>query len=115
MATKENILDAWIMVEHLSEGDFKKDSVRSLNDLQGRDFHSMFLDEIDKRKKEFKSWKEGGIVVYFDVFNFQKVAEILREEYHLDSTDEEIRTGDKFSFALCFDEYLNFLQEMTFL
>lgn len=40
--------------------------------------------------------------------------DILRAEYGLESTDEDIRFGDKFSFALYFDKNLKFLEDMTF-
>ena len=40
--------------------------------------------------------------------------DILHAEYGLESTDEDIRFGDKFSFALYFDKNLNFLEDMTF-
>ena len=40
--------------------------------------------------------------------------DILRAEYGLEPTDEDIRFGDKFSFALYFDKNLNFLEDMTF-
>ena len=39
---------------------------------------------------------------------------ILRAQYGLEPTDEDIRLGYKFSFALYFDRNLNFLENMTF-
>ena len=109
MIEKDKILESWIMVEHLSEGDIslKDKNILTMNDLQGQDFYSLFLYEI--KKKKWNQRQKGGVVVYFDVFKFQEVAAILREKYHLKPTDEEIRLGDKFSFALYFDRNLNFL------
>lgn len=51
MIEKYKILEAWIMVEHLSEGDIslKDRAILTLNDLQGQDFYSLFLHEIEKR------------------------------------------------------------------
>lgn len=114
MVKKEKILEAWIMVEHLSEGDInvKDKSILTLADLRGQDFYSLFFHEIAKKK--FNPKQKGGIVVYFDIFDFQEVRTILWEEYHLKPTDEEIRFGNKFSFALYFDKNLNFLGNMTF-
>ena len=40
--------------------------------------------------------------------------DILRVQYGLEPTDEDIRYGHKFSFALYFDRNLNFLADMTF-
>lgn len=114
MTGKDKILEAWIMVEHLSEGDISisDQSIFTLENLQGQDFHSLFLNEM--KKKKLDESKKGGIVIYFDIFSFQEAVSILREQYHLSLTDEEIPTGNKFSFALYFDKDLNFLQDMTF-
>lgn len=114
MNKKENIIDSWIMVEHLSEGDIniRDKSIKPFENLENVDFYSMFIDEI--KKKKFEKYQKGGIVVYFDVFNFEEVVSLLREKYHLNSTDEDIRVGDKFSFALCFDKNLNLCSDMTF-
>lgn len=114
MIEKNKILEAWIMVEHLSEGDInvKDKSILTLDDLRGQDFYSLFLYEIEKKK--FSPRQKCGIVVYFDIFDFQEVFSILREQYCLKPTDEEIRVGDKFSFALYFDRNLNLQEDMTF-
>ena len=66
------------------------------------------------QKKKFTSRQKGGFVVYFDIFSFQEVVSILREQYRLKPTEEEIRSGNKFSFALYFDRNFHFLQDMTF-
>lgn len=114
MIEKDKILEAWIMVEHLSEGDIrvKDKSILTLDNLQGQDFYSLFHHEMEKKK--FRPKQKGGIVVYLDIFGFQEVVSILREQYHLKPTDEEIQTGNKFSFALYFDRNFNFLEDMTF-
>ena len=115
MNKKEDILDAWIMVEHLSEGDInlRGKQVKQLVDLEKEDYYSLFFDEI--KKKKFEKYQKGGIIVYFDVFRFEEVVSILREKYHLESTNEDIRFGDKFSFALCFNKELDLCGDMTFL
>lgn len=116
MIKKDKILEAWIMVEHLSEGDInlKDKTIFTLNDLQGQNFYSLLLREI--KKKKWNQWQKGGAVVYFDIFEFQEVANILRTQYDLNptDTDEGIRLGYKFGFALYFDKNLNFLEDMTF-
>lgn len=114
MIEKNKILESWIMVEHLSEGDIglNDKAILTLNDLQEQDFYSLFLHEIEKKK--WNQRQKGGVVVYFDIFKFQEVVDILRSEYGLESTNEDIRFGDKFSFALYFDKNLNFLEDMTF-
>lgn len=87
-------------------------AILTLNDLQEQDFYSLFLHKIEKKK--WNRRQKGGVVVYFDIFKFQEVVDILHAEYGLESTDEDIRFGDKFSFALYFDKNLNFLEDMTF-
>jgi len=114
MIEKNKILESWIMVEHLSEGDIglNDKAILTLNDLQEQDFYSLFLHKIEKKK--WNRRQKGGVVVYFDIFKFQEVVDILHAEYGLEATDEDIRFGDKFSFALYFDKNLNFLEDMTF-
>lgn len=104
MIEKNKILESWIMVEHLSEGDIglNDKAILTLNDLQEQDFYSLFLHKIEKKK--WNRRQKGGVVVYFDIFKFQEVVDILHAEYGLESTDEDIRFGDKFSFALYFDK-----------
>ena len=101
MTEKNKILESWIMVEHLSEGDINLNNKVILT-----------LNEIVKKKWDQR--KKGGVVVYFDVFRFQEVEDMLRVQYGLEKTDEDIRFGNKFSFALYFDRDLNFLTDMTF-
>ena len=114
MNEKENILDAWIMVEHLAEGDIniRDKSMNRFEDLKDEDFYMLFSNEIEKKKIE--EHQKGGVVVYFDIFNFEEVVSILRETYHLNPTHEDVRVGDKFSFALCFDKNLKLCDDMTF-
>lgn len=82
------------MVEHLSEGDIslRDKSVLTLDDLHGQDFYSLFF--LEMQKKKFTSRQKGGFVVYFDIFSFQEVVSILREQYRLKPTEEEIRSGN---------------------
>lgn len=60
MIKKENLLEAWIMVEHLSEGDINlhKSEIRSLDGLQEQDFYSLFLRELSKPK--FRTSRKSG-------------------------------------------------------
>lgn len=114
MNKKEDILDAWIMVEQLAEGDInvRSKSLKSFDEIKNEDYHAFLLDAI--KKKNFKKEQKGGVVIYFDIFNFVEVVNILRERYNLEPTNEDIRIGNKFSFALCFDKNINLCEEMTF-
>lgn len=114
MNSKNKILEAWIMVEHLSEGNInlQDKTVKTLGGLQEENYYKLLKEEIQKSR--FKSYRQFGIVVYFDVFSFNEVIKFLREKYHLSPSGEEISIGDKFSFALYFDKELKLNGEMTF-
>lgn len=114
MDRKEDILNAWIMVEHLSEGDInlKDKSLIALDFADDKNYYSCVLNAI--KKKKFKEKQNAGVVIFFEIFDFKEVVTILREKYDLQSTNEDIRYGNKFSFALCFDKSLKLCSEMTF-
>lgn len=114
MDNKRNILEAWIMVEHLSEGDIKltDKELKSIEYPEEDDFYSLFSNEISKKK--LKKYQKGGIVLFFDIFKFEEVISLLRIKFNLPKTDEEIKAGDKFSFALYFDKELKLADRMTF-
>ena len=119
MAEKSKILEAWIMVEHLSEGDIKLNStdVYKLGGANGGDCYGFFRRMIEEKltaRRRKNSKKSGGIIVYIDIFDFKNVIRFLREKYHLAAPAEEPRVGTKFGLAVCFDEDLNFLKDMTF-
>lgn len=54
MSRKNDILDAWIMVEHLSEGDInlKDKTLITFGELQNENYYRLFLNEMRKRKIE---------------------------------------------------------------
>lgn len=112
MDKKENILEAWIMVEHLSEGDINLKS-KDLKTIESNteDYYTLFKNEI---LKDEKTKKNSGIVLYFDIFEFKNVISLLREKFKLDESDEEIKLGNKFSFAVYFDKELKLADSMTF-
>lgn len=114
MSTKEKILESWIMVEHLSEGDINKNdkSLLGFDDLKEKDYYTLFQTKIEE--KRFRANQKGGIAVYFDIFEFKEVVEFLRQKYHLAPPEEEVKTGFKFGLVLYFDKNLNFLDDMTF-
>lgn len=114
MIDKNKILEAWIMSEHLSEGNFneKDTAIRTLETPIDLDFYSMFKRQIFKSK--IGKYKTGGVVLYFDIFDFMEVVSILREQYKLKPAEEEITSGKKFGFALYFDKDLNYMPDMMF-
>ncbi|MCD7839668.1 MAG: AAA domain-containing protein [Erysipelotrichaceae bacterium] len=122
MNAKNDILDAWIMVESLSEGDIQPERRDLMQLSEGsnypdNDFCSLFKTTIAENAKNMKaeSLKSSGIVVYFDIFDFNDVIEIIRDKYGLEPTQEEINKGYKFSFAVYFDNNLEYISDLTFL
>ena len=114
MNTKENILEAWIMVEHLSEGDIrlKDNNIQMIEFPKNNNFYSLFSEAISKKK--LKDFQKGGIVLYLDIFKFEVIVSLLREKFNLKKLEEEINVGDKFSFAVYFDKDLQLVDSMTF-
>lgn len=112
MADKEKILESWIMVEHLSEGDIdlKNKLMYKFDDLNQADYYDLFQEQLTKHK----IGKNGGIVLYFNVFDFSKVVDLLRSKYGLKAPEESINYGNKFTLALYFDRDLNFDNKKTF-
>ena len=114
MNKKNDILESWIMVEHLSEGDInlKDKAIQTFRGLQKQDYYSVLTAEI--QEKRLDKYKKSGIVIYFEIFPFQEVIDFLREEYKLAPTEQELTAGNKFSFALYFDKKLVFDEKKTF-
>ena len=112
MADKEKILESWIMVEHLSEGDIdlKDRLMYKFDDLNQADYYGLFQNQLNKNK----IGKNGGLVLYFDIFDFTKVVDFLRSIYGLKAPVESINYGNKFTLALYFDRDLNFDDKKTF-
>ena len=113
MNMKEKILSAWIMEEHLTEGDVKlKDTAqyKRIYEPLEQGLYSFFMEEMYKGKISEK----GGIVLYFDIFPFEKVVKYLKNTFRLKDSVESIPSSHKFRFALYFDRNLNFLEEKFF-
>lgn len=115
MNPKEKILESWIMVEHLSEGDINlRDSkLLTFQYLKDDNFYDLFNKKI--KYLNLKPYQKGGIVVYFDVFKFTEVIDFLRKKFNLSLSNQKITLGNKFSFALYFDKELKLSADMTFL
>jgi hypothetical protein len=109
-ADKKDILNAWIMVEHLSEGDFPGEKgTFSLDKVQDGDYYSYLSEQLNRQRG-----KKKGIILYFDIFPFDEVVQMLRRKYHLEETQEDIRTGKKFSFLFCFDKTMQLSEDTVF-
>lgn len=119
MNRRKDILNAWITIEQLSEGSINKKD-KSLKPLHTKeeDWNKFFSDFLTKQKEQQnvsdKFFKKSGLVLYFDIFNFQEVVDILREKYKIAKTYEEVSNSDNFTFSLYFDNQLNFIADKLF-
>ncbi len=111
MARKNDVLESWIMVEHLAEGDINlKDKNIYAFDENCKDDYYVFFQNL---LKDIKS-KNKGLVIFFDVFPFEEVIDFLRHLFNLSQPEEEPQYGNKFSFAIGFDKSLVLDPEKTF-
>ena len=140
MNQKKDIIDAWIAVEQFSEGDIKSNDkkykridfkdvpaisideeavITNSNQEVALDWNSYFLQEMDEfinhEKISEKKQDEVGMVLYFGIFKFEEVIDIIRRKYKIEDTGEELKSGEKFTLSLSFDRDLNFLSEKLFL
>jgi superfamily I DNA and/or RNA helicase len=119
MYRKEDILNAWIMIERLSEGSTSRND-RKLKPLEPASdgWHAYFSEELAKHKRALrisdKKFKASGLVFYFDIFSFQEIIDILRKKYRIKATCEETNSSDKFTFSTSFDSQLNFVASKFF-
>ncbi|MBM7712371.1 AAA domain-containing protein [Enterococcus xiangfangensis] len=120
MNKKIDILNAWITIEQLSEGSIKisDNNYRTFDNQLNNEFYETFFNLLNlqrsAQKISDKNFKKSGIVFYFDIFDFQEITDILREKYGIPASHEEISHSNKFTFALYFDNQLNFIPEKLF-
>ena len=119
MNKKENIIDAWILIEQLSEGSIKgKDKNLRRFDEEKKDWYNYFREFLLKQKEEHeiidKSFEKSGLVFYFGVFDFQEIINLLRRVYEIPKTFEDISKSERFTFSLWFDNSLTLIEDKTF-
>lgn len=120
MNNNRNILDAWITIEQLSEGSIsKKDKTYDLLYGPAPDWKRFFIEYIERQKRKShlseKRFIKSGVVMYFGIFDFEEVVDILREKYKIKKTDEDIAKSEKFTIALYFNHEMEFLEDYLFL
>ena len=108
------ILDAWIMVEHLSEGEINLNdrNILLLDDLTDKRYKEYFHTLMENSEK--KKYKNSGLVLYLDIFKFTEVTDFLRRKFGVEKTQSDINYGNKFSIALYFDKNINFISDNIF-
>lgn len=118
---KEKILNAWIMTEHLSEGniDVADKNLLRFDALEECapdecDYYQFFKERFQDYSKRMHLGEHSGTVIYFDIFSFEEVVDFLRRQFKLEKTDEDMNFGDKFGFALYFDRKLQYDKDKFF-
>ena len=109
--SKNNILNAWIMLEHLCEGDINPIKQKLIQFPKDNDI-SEAIQKALETKHGYK--KPECIFIYFDVFDFVEIIDLLREKYDAKATEEDIRYGKKVGFILGFDLRYNLLPDTVF-
>lgn len=112
MVDIKKVLDAWLMVERLSEGDIniKDKNLLSLSNAIDNDYLLLIENNLPT-KEEFK--KKGGFVIYVDIFPFEDV--VRKVIVNKGKTYEgEFSKSFKFGFSLYFNANSDFLPDKTF-
>ncbi|UWD34402.1 AAA domain-containing protein [Mesomycoplasma molare] len=108
MINKKNILDNWIMIERLSEGNWNEKDYKKIQ-IQGNDYYESF-------SKNFKN-KNECLILIFKIFNSKElIYNFLSKEnnYEINNDELELIGTNKFSFAICFNDKLELIKEFTF-
>lgn len=119
MNTKENILDAWIVVENLSEGSIEPGEQGMMTlDRETENWEEYFREFLkqnrEREKLSDKAFQKSGLVLFFGIFDFDEVIDILKKKYNLENTYEDRSKSKKFTAALFFDKELQFLGNKFF-
>lgn len=124
MNTKENILNSWILIEQLSEGNVNtkhgdKNAVRRFDPTKSvaHGYYEYFRWMINHKFKDSLTKKNAnpGIIFYIDTFKFQQVIDIIVKKYHLNNLQDEVNNRQtKFGFSIAFDKNLHLLQDQIF-
>ncbi len=115
MNNKNNILDSWIMIEQLSEGDIKisDDNIRLL--VEQNDYLAFFKNFMQQNSANSKySKNNSGVAIYFSIFDSREIIKILEKTFNIPQKYSEKNNTHKFSFVLYFDQDFNLINDKTF-
>lgn len=105
MSSKNKILDSWILVEQLSEGEIKPKDYSILSNLDSANYFNSFKKEINKIQG-----KNPIFALFLNFITFEELNKILK----LEPSEEAYKFDNKFSLALCFDKELKLMPEEIF-
>ena len=109
--TKENILQAWIMVERLQEGNLDKKVARRFRKLgYDDDFYYVIKNSLGSKPST-----KSGILLICDKCPVEDVIRILQQDSGSKEDGKEVSyPGERFSFSIRFDSHLNLIGKKTF-
>ena len=112
MNQKNQILDSWKLVEHLSEGDInlREKEIRILDGITEGNYFDFFQEKLDSREI-----KNQGIILYCGIYDKTEVGKYLRGLYKLPDPEEQMVSGKNFEFALVFNNDLKLDVNQTFI
>lgn len=113
MGKKENILEALIMVEQLSEGEInpRGTELSTITYPENGDYYSAFRSFMSRKNRN--GYNSSGIMIYFDCFSFNSVLDIIIKTYDVPAV-EEAYESQRFRFIVCFDQNLKLEENLTF-
>lgn len=124
MEIKKNILNSWILMEQLSEGDVNtkrgdRNAAKQFDPTkaEGHGYYEYFRWMINRKYKGSltKKSSNSGLIFYIDTFRFQQVIDIIVHKYHLKNLQDEVNNKQtKFGVSIAFNKNLHLLEDQTF-
>ena len=124
MEIKKNILNSWILMEQLSEGDVNtkrgdRNAAKQFDPTkaEGHGYYEYFRWMINRKYKGSltKKSSNSGLIFYIDTFRFQQVIDIIVRKYHLKNLQDEVNNKQtKFGVSIAFNKNLHLLEDQTF-
>ena len=114
----KSILDSWMLMELIGEGDLFENGFLIKEPEKLDDPRHFFTDKLKNliEDTDEKQRKYIHLDLYFGTFYLDDIIEILRKTYGLNKTDEDVEYGKrKFSVMLSFDSELNYNSKSFFL
>lgn len=122
MNNKNDILNSWILMEQLAEGNVNtnrrdKNAAKRFDSSRSAKygFYQYFRWCV---KQKFKDRKRDnpGIIFYLNTFKFKEIIDIIIRKYNLEDLEVGFNEEQlKFSIAICFDKDMKLLEDKTFI
>ncbi|CCI81971.1 DEAD/DEAH box helicase [Lactobacillus hominis] len=122
MNNKNDILNSWILMEQLAEGNVntsrrdKKAAKRFDSSRSAKYGFYQYFRWCVKQKVKDQKRDNPGIIFYLNTFKFKKILDIIIRKYNLEDLEVGFNKEQlKFSIAICFDKDMKLLEDKTFI